>query len=779
MYLYIARRKYDKRKLCVIDKGGIKRGEDMKMEAKSVKMVAVLLAALVLAALAVPTSASVVPATQIKTSYGQNFTVNYDNITVWLDGTASSVILSQDVQFYNAAGNSSGVVTLVGISDNNAGETRFSDSTGWLDTTGMKTGDYNANGTSAGCNSTVIHLGTTEIIMELKKGTSTVSSVPQGTHFSIQLTTSLDPNDGVSLKVKDPNGDTLKKNPADGTVFSGVNVSHVRNLDINTSGWALGTYTFQVSTSATKARGLSMKSEEKTLEIITRGIGIKAAKTTVAERDTVKLTVKGVPKHKITVSVVTGGQQAIFPGSVNNNPTNETVGTFNHTISNSGKRTYTVYFNKTGSYKVKVEDSDSGEEDTVDISVVKKKVTFYMPDTCVIGNDLVVNGTATAGDTVDIAIDDVIVKTDIPIDESGIFKKVLPTPDTPGTGVPDDIEIEAFIDTDYVVGQRVADFSDDGSTTVSLVSGDLTAQSSSEAAALGDSFILSGTAPGSDAVGILVVAPRGGGGKGVDPSNSALNGLPSGITYETASTTGKSDAFSVEIDVQKNADTGTYLVFVLTPGKDGVYGRLGTGDLLDGLEATYAGGDLSNLAAKTQEQIEAIITDATVETAGSDDFMKVLRIKIGERMVKLDPVADVEIGSDLVITGISNREGRSINVKVTGPTDLGRKTVSVTKGAFTATFNTSKALAGEYTIEVDDRDGHTDTTSVNITAEIISAIATPEATASIPAPAPTTNSSSSLTSNPKLPGLEAVFAIAGLLVAGIYLCIRKRIGGEK
>ena len=764
------------------------------MKAKSVKMVVVLLAtAAVLAALAVPASASVVPATQTKTSYGQNFTVNYDNITVWLDGTASSVIVGQDVQFYNATGNSSGVVTLVGISDNNAGETRFSDSTGWLDTTGMKTGDYNATGTSAGYNSTVIHLGTTEIILELKRGTTSVSSVPQGTHFTIKLTTSLDPNDGVSLKVKDPNGDTLKKNPADGTVFNGVNVSHVRGLDIDTSGWALGTYTFQVSTSATKARGLSMKSEEKTLEIIKSAIEIKAAKTSVAEGDTVKLTVTGVPKHNITVSVVTGGQYAIFLGGVNNNPETTTVGTFDHSIGNGGKRTYTVYFNKTGSYKVKVEDNDSGEEDTVDISVVKQKVTFYMPDTCMIGDDLVVNGTATAGDTVDIAIDEVIVKTDIVIDENGNFKEELPTPDTRGTGVEDDIEIEAFIDADYVIGQRVADFSDDGSTTVSMVSGGLTVQNSSRVAALGDCFILSGTAPGSDAVDIIVVAPRGGGGKGVDPSNSALNGLPSGITYETASTTGASDSFSIEIGVQKNADTGTYLVFVLTPGKDGVYGRFNTGDLLAGLEATYAGGDLSNLAAKTQEQIEAIITDATVGTAGSDDFMKMLQIKIGERMVKLDPVADVEIGSDLVITGISNREGRSINVKVTGPADLGKKTVSVTNGAFTATFDTSEALPGEYTIEVDDRDGHTDATSVNITTEVsatpaptptatVTATPTPESSASIPTPAPTTNSSSNPTSNPEnpeIPGFEAVFAIAGLLVAGTYLFIRKRRGGEK
>ena len=230
-------------------------------------------------------------------------------------------------------------------------------------------------------------------------------------------------------------------------------------------------------------------------------------------------------------------------------------------------------------------------------------------------------------------------------------------------------------------------------------------------------------------------------------------------------------------------------MFVLSPGKDGVYGRRGTGDLLDGLEATYAGGDLSNLAAKTQEQIGAIITDATIGAAGSDDFMKMLQIKIGERMVRLDPVADVEIGSDLVITGISNREGRSINVKVTGPSDLGRKSVPVTNGTFTVTFNTSGALPGEYMIEVDDRDGHTDTKSVNITAEIktiatptptvaVTATVTPASTptptlkAQIPTPATTTDSASNPTPTPRIPGFETIFAIVGM-VAISYILLRR------
>ena len=225
---------------------------------------------------------------------------------------------------------------------------------------------------------------------------------------------------------------------------------------------------------------------------------------------------------------------------------------------------------------------------------------------------------------------------------------------------------------------------------------------------------------------------------------------------------------------------------MLTSGKDGVYGDLGTADLLEGLNATYGG--LTHFVSKSQEQIGDIITDATIGAAGSDDFMVLLPIKIETRMVKLDPVADVEIGSDLVITGISNREGRSINVKVTGPADLGKKSVPVTNSVFSVTFNTSEALPGEYTIEADDRDGHTDTTSLNITTEIeaiatptptATATATPTSEASIPPSASTTKSSLNSTSSAKMPGFGAVFAIAGLLVVGTYLLfIRGRRGGE-
>ena len=51
------------------------------------------------------------------------------------------------------------------------------------------------------------------------------------------------------------------------------------------------------------------------------------------------------------------------------------------------------------------------------------EVTFVLPDKCVIGTDLIIKGTSTGGDTIDITIDDIIAAVDISIDENGRFTK--------------------------------------------------------------------------------------------------------------------------------------------------------------------------------------------------------------------------------------------------------------------------------------------------------------------------------------------------------------------
>jgi len=285
-------------------------------------------------------------------------------------------------------------------------------------------------------------------------------------------------------------------------------------------------------------------------------------------------------------------------------------------------------------------------------------------------------------------------------------------------------------------------------------------------------------------VDVLIVAPKGGSGRGMNPTNSDDNGLPSGIVYEAASVS--SDfTWSVDIDVNEDADTGTYLVFVLSPGKNKIYDGLRDDDLLNGIGTKYFGGDLSRIAGKTQEQINATIWDGTIGTAGSDDFMKKFTIKIGTAEVRLYSIADVVIGDDLVIMGTSNREGHSIIVKVKGPVNLGTEFATVENGKFKATFSTSEALTGEYTVEADDGEGHTDATTVNIVTPVrTEASPTPTPTAT---PVPTTsqemsaeaaaqleNSSTSATPS-SVPGFGAVFAIAAFAVVYMFVARKKRM----
>jgi hypothetical protein len=53
------------------------------------------------------------------------------------------------------------------------------------------------------------------------------------------------------------------------------------------------------------------------------------------------------------------------------------------------------------------------------------EVTLVLPDTCVIGTDLLIKGTATGGDTIDIAIGNIMAAVDIPIDKNGRFSKKI------------------------------------------------------------------------------------------------------------------------------------------------------------------------------------------------------------------------------------------------------------------------------------------------------------------------------------------------------------------
>jgi hypothetical protein len=719
---------------------------------------------------AVPSvSATTVPGTQEI----DGFDVNYDNITIWLDGEeTSTVLIGQEIQFYNSSGGPSGTVTLIGISGDAEDHSQNSEANGRLDTTSrpLKTGTYTATCTS-GCNDTTIIVEEPYMNLKLKKDGESIDRIPVNSDFYVSLSTNLDDNDGVTLEMIDPGG--IKD-----TAFEEVNVDYLTDLVINTTDWELGTWTFKVFTEEKYARGLELESDEVELEVVSGELKIEAKKTEVVELENVQLTVTGMPGLDISISVDRNAEHAIFPQKKNDNPDTEKIGTFTSTIEADGKMEYVVYFDTIGSYTVKVKDVNSDAEDYVDIAVSKKKVTFSMPETCAIGSNLLINGTANTGNTVDIAIDDIIVKNDVAIDNDGEFEVKLPTPATPGTGTEGAIKIKAFINGAFSEKDDVSGEEYDGSAMVLMVIGSLTAESSTSVISPGDSFTLRGTALGSKWVDVLIVAPKGGSGNGINPSNSELNKLPSGIVYETASVSSGTYTWSIDSNVQEDADTGTYLAFVLTPGKNQEYDKIDTDDLLAGVADKYLGGDRNKLAAKTQEQIKSILLDATTEAAGSDDFMKVLKINVGRAEVALYSPVDVVIGDNMTIAGASNREGHTIIVKVTGPIDLGTKFVRVEDGKFEATFSTTEALTGEYTVEADDGEGNTDIKPVKIITPVRTM---PEAS---PTPAPTNTPTSTMPTSPTpppessesptssqlpVPGFEAALMI--LVVVAVYLLV--------
>ncbi|MGC9444160.1 MAG: hypothetical protein ACP5E9_04420 [Candidatus Methanospirareceae archaeon] len=737
-------------------------------------------------------SATTITGTQTIMSRDEPFEVNYDTVTIWLDGLETSKILQgQVIQFYNRSGGPVGTVTLTGISGDAEDHEQFSDNNGELDSDlrSLKPGTYIAVCTeTAGCDNTTITVEEPYLKLKLTRNGKTIESIPRGSNFTIDLSTNLDPNDGVTLVVEVPGGYIRGAN-YDGTVFEKVNVDHLTDLVINTTGWELGAYTFQVTTEEEYARGLESESTEEELEIVSGELKIAAQKTEVVELENIRLTVTGVPGLDIELFVERNGEHAIFPENLNDNKPKVNDSGFTDEIGADGEMVYVVNFDRIGSYTVKVRDqTPGGAEDYVDIAVSKKKVTFTTPETCAIGSDLIINGTANTGKALDIAIEDVIVKAGVAIDSEGKFEVKLPTPKTFGTGTEDVIKIRGFIAEDevgYSEGDDVSEFNDDGSTLVLMVSGDLTADSSVSLIPPGDLFTLSGTAQGTKVVDILIVGPDGGSGHGMTPINSKENGLPSGMSYEAASVRSDTSTWTIDLEVDEDADTGQYLVFVLTPGRNKEYDGIGTADLLQGLAADYFGGDLSRLAAKTQEQIKAILQDATTETPGTDDFMKTVKVTVGKAELLLYTLDDVVIGDNLTVHGASNREGQTVIIRVTGPLTLGTKFVTVADGAFTATFSTLEALTGEYTVEADDGDGHTDTKTVKIVtptrtheASSTTPASTNESAVAMPSPASDAESEATPTAQPEtsepVPGFGAPTVILALVATALLAVLARK-----
>jgi hypothetical protein len=149
-----------------------------------------------------------------------------------------------------------------------------------------------------------------------------------------------------------------------------------------------------------------------------------------------------------------------------------------------------------------------------------------------------------------------------------------------------------------------------------------TAYISSGSVAVGQDFVINGTSHTPDVVGIVIVSPRGENGDKIDGSGK-------GVYYASVS----GSAFSKKITVGSDIDTGSYLVAVLSPGRDGYY-KLGNGadvdDFFDEFEEQYA------ITGKSQAQVLELLKDA-IGVAGSDDL-----IQVGYVAVTTVPVTEEE-----------------------------------------------------------------------------------------------------------------------------------------
>lgn len=300
---------------------------------------------------------------------------------------------------------------------------------------------------------------------------------------------------------------------------------------------------------------------------------------------------------------------------------------------------------------------------------------------------------------------------------------------------------------------------------------------------------------------ILTIAPKGGSGSGFDPDdifNETNRALPApGLTYATSGVATDGTFTTEKISVGKDVDTGTYLIAVLNPGQDGVWGNSRNDkNLLKVISNDYA----ILLAAKTCDQILAILKDRTINAAGSDDLLGIATIKVEEGFVTLDELEDVPLGQKIEVTGTTNRKvDTPIIVTVEGLDEttpkLKPKIATVKEddktfyNTFSISFETASANIGKYVVTADDGDGHIASTTVTILpaeepSVNVSSTPTPEtpgqeqgtnesATATPQMTTPTTTPTPR-TETEKEPGFETIVSIAGLLAVTWLLRRRKR-----
>ncbi|RZN36322.1 MAG: hypothetical protein EFT35_08040 [Methanophagales archaeon ANME-1-THS] len=483
------------------------------------------------------------------------------------------------------------------------------------------------------------------IPLSLKVGEKTVSTIAVGTNVSLDVSgINVFPEDIHDIIINGPEGQIKNDTPNNPVPFTNISTANLATYyakgawGIETSGWKVGAYTFQIKTKPEYACGLSAQSLPRELIIKSGKIDISAEKTSCVELQTIKLTVWGVPLRKITVRAFPLSAKVIFPKGVNDNPNYVFADHFNHTIDEDSTRTYAVYFNDTGSYTIKVIDwgangvfdgiyvdgvpgiaGGDDSEDTVEIKVSEKAVTFDVPATVVIGQKFTIKGTANTGQRVTIAVDDYVYPEleRLVIGPNGEFEREIDTskPDIPPFTVPGCVNLKAYIDRPMGPGPIYPGEIEDGSAVIAMSETHLSVTLSKATVYPSDSFEVYGNAS-SDHVEIITISPNGGSGTGT-------GGLYGTTIYTVPTFCSAGHNFYKKIRVDSEADTGNYLILVLSPDRDEIFGNSSFSYIDSLLDLDGAGPELGaiDVSYQTQNQLLEILEDATIDALGSDDVM--------------------------------------------------------------------------------------------------------------------------------------------------------------
>jgi PGF-CTERM protein len=426
-----------------------------------------------------------------------------------------------------------------------------------------------------------------------------------------------------------------------------------------------------------------------------------------------------------------------------------------------GKFSTVPKFNLSGTYEFSatLPNQTTVSNVTVSVKVDEVKVTITTEKTQYITGDKVkIKGTTSAGDYVAIAVAGKMKWENVLVTGSGTFEKEWNTADSPQPSegsytieawvcpqtLQKDVAGTACINTasssnaiaawtlgttksEDIYGLNTAKDnsvkkSADATTAVLLLKVSLNVSASPASVAKSDRVTLKGTAPGSDYVFGWVFDAK------ATTSGGKCRTFKMSVADATAGYT-----FEEKLESTMSDTSGDYTVFAQTLGRDKSFSDSATSGTTCGVSNVGTGitsvtasgpgtctctddttsGPLSN---KYSTQLSALLQNYA-EKAGSDDYevYKVLTYKVISPAVTLDPCVDTILGSDLKVTGTTNRaDATTILVSATGPQTLDTKSVTVTSGTFEATWSTAGITAGTYTVKADDIKAATDTKTCNV-----------------------------------------------------------------